>query len=130
MDDAMTTMRRRIRTFAIVWTILCAALGVVVTQQLLVMRHGAEAMDDVGIALHTTAESLDELADLPVVGGAIGGAADVVEASSSSVRESASDVDRSLILLAVFTGLAITLLPTVPVLLLWWLFAGPTPSRE
>ena len=130
MDPATPALRRRIRAFAIVWTAACAILALLVVLQLLSMRDGADAMDEVGVGLTTTARSLDELADLPLVGGAVADAADTVEASGGAVRDSAAEVDRSLLLLALFAGCAITLLPSVPVLLLWWIVESSSAGRE
>ncbi len=105
----------------IAWTAACVVAGALATWQTLRLHDGADAIDGAGRGLESTASSLRELEELPLVGKQVGDAADSVERGADTARASSVEVRSSISVLAVLLGLAIAVLPTVPLIVLTYL---------
>lgn len=106
----------RLRAFTVVWTIACIVAGVLTTVQTMRLDRGADAIDGAARGLSSTADSLRDIEDLPFVGKQIGEAANSVDRGADSTRASSEEVRGSIQLLAILLGLAVAILPTVPLI--------------
>lgn len=105
----------------IAWSVVCLMAGALATWQTLRLQGGADAIDGAGRGLASTASSLRELEKLPLVGRQVGNAADSVERGADTARASSAEVRSTVRVLAVLLGLAIVVLPTMPLIVLTYL---------
>lgn len=104
------------------WTALCLVLGGLVGWQTWQLREVTRGLDDAGAALERTGRVLERMSDLPVVGRDIADAGEEVSATGERAGDAAEAGRRRVAGMALMLGLAIGLLPSVPVLFLWRAF--------
>jgi hypothetical protein len=116
-----------IDALVILWTIGWVVLGV--TVGLFVERLGAvgEGLEDAGEAIVRSGESVDDLSDVPLIGGGFDALADEIRGLGRGTAERGRSIEDDFDGLAVLVGGAIALGPTIPVLVLW---VPPRVSRE
>lgn len=113
-----------LRTFLVAWTSVCIVLGSLAAWQVLELRTSADSMDAVGRSLQRTGSSLGALSDLPLVGKGVEDAAASVEGGGDTVRDSAAQMHTTILALAIIVWVAIAVLPTVPLLVSWWMLTA------
>ena len=116
-----------IDVLVVLWTLAWVVLGITVGSFVARLGAAGEGLEDAGGAIVRAGDSVDSLADLPLVGegfdtlaGEIRGLGRDTSERGRSIRV---DVDR----LAVLVGAGLALGPTIPVLVLW---VPPRLSRE
>ena len=119
-DTKPATTIRRLRRFAVIWTVLCVCAGVAGGLQVLQLRSAAGALEDTGGALVRTGETLDELSKLPLVGKQMERAARGASTEGARARAAGSRARSQLTITAWMVGLALSILPTVPLILVAW----------
>jgi hypothetical protein len=116
-----------IDTLVILWTIGWVVLGV--TVGLFIERLGAvgEGLEDAGQAIVRSGDSVDDLSDVPLIGGGFDALADEIRGLGQGTADRGRSIEDDFDGLAVLVGSAIALGPTIPVLVLW---VPPRVSRE
>jgi hypothetical protein len=103
----------------LLWVLLWLWLGVRVGQEVSGLAQLSDRVTSTGAAIEAVGGSLGSLSDVPLVGGGIGESAErITEAgrgAASKGRESRDTIES----LSVLLGLAIALVPTLPVLALY-----------
>lgn len=101
----------------VVWVAAWIAVGLAVAAELRELTNLSETVTRVGGATQEVGRTLGTLSDLPLVGGQLDEPAEAVEAAGASAiasgRESESSVRRASTLL----GLAVALIPSLPLLI-------------
>jgi len=110
---------RAVTIFVAVWTLLWIGLGVWTGYEVNALRTLSNTVVRAGVAVRSTGNALQGVAAVPFVGPRIGAVGrDVSAAGRSAIvsgRSSRGTIDR----LAVLLGLAVGLVPTAPVLVLY-----------
>jgi hypothetical protein len=116
-----------IDALVILWTIAWVVLGV--TVGLFVERLGAvgEGLQDAGRAIVRAGDSVNDLSDVPLVGGGFDALADEIRDLGRGTAERGRSVEDDVDGLAILVGASLALGPTIPVLVLW---VPPRVSRE
>lgn len=109
------TMRLLRLGFA-VWAIVWIALAAATAYELYVLRDLADTLTKTGVAVDTAAKALQAVAGIPFVGGEVHALADQARAAGDSAVASGQSSRGTTTDLAVLIGVAIALIPTVPVL--------------
>jgi hypothetical protein len=111
--------RAALRAFLAVWVAAWIALGIWTGFEVQGLRALSDTVVKSGSAMSTTGGALERLTAIPFVGGDVGRVSREVTAAGVSAEESGrssrSTVDR----LAILLGVAVGLVPTIPVLVLY-----------
>jgi hypothetical protein len=102
----------------VVSTIGCVVLATFVALSVSDLTSLSDSVVAAGRALDQTAESLRRLEDVPLVGGDLGELADRADEAATSAAQSGRSSHAAIERLAVLLGVAIALVPTVPVVAL------------
>jgi hypothetical protein len=110
---------RAVTVFVVVWSLLWIGLGIWTGYEVNALRTLSNTVVRAGVAVRSTGDALQTVGSIPFVGDRIGDVGrDVSAAGRSAVvsgRSSRGTIDR----LAVLLGLAVGLVPTAPVLVLY-----------
>ncbi len=121
----MITGRISVRTVRIVdvalvvWFLLCLMLGVAVGRRVDRLQALGEGVIDAGQGVSNSADALDGLTDLPLVGGSIQAVADQIRSIGASTVDKGEAGKVAVFRLALSIGALITLAPTLPLLVVW-----------
>jgi hypothetical protein len=122
--------RNALRAFVAIWVAVWLGLGVWTGYEVKALRSLSDTVVTSGSAMRTTGKAIGALGAVPFVGGDIARVANRVTAAGVSAqrsgRESRSTVDR----LAILLGIAVGLIPTVPVIALYVLLSRAVVVRE
>ena len=103
----------------ILWLALWIALAVLVAQEVRDLRQLSDTVVVAGAAVEDTGDAVDSLGTIPFVGDRLGKVADEVRVAGQSAQESGRESRSSIDDLSVLLGLAIGLVPTLPLLALY-----------
>jgi hypothetical protein len=110
---------RAVTVFVVLWSLLWIGLGIWTGYEVNALRTLSNTVVRAGVAVRSTGDALQTVGSIPFVGDRIGDVGrDVSAAGRSAVvsgRSSRGTIDR----LAVLLGLAVGLVPTAPVLVLY-----------
>ena len=111
--------RRSLDAALVAWVIVWCLLGFWVGRE--VHRLGAvtSSLRGVGGAVRDAGDAISGLKDIPLVGGAVAAPGKDVSAAGRAAQASADDARRDVDRLAWLLGLAIVLVPTVPLLVIY-----------
>ena len=111
----------------VLWTAAWLVLGIAVGT--FVERLGAvgEGMEDTGRAIGRAGDAVDQLSDVPLVGGGFGTVAQEIHEIGRETAQNGRSVEQDVDSLALLLGAGLALGPTLPILLLW---VPPRVSRE
>ncbi len=107
----------------LIWTVAWIAAAIVVAVEVQDLGDLSDTVGTVGSAAEASGAALDVLGDLPVVGDAVGetlaGPAGEIQEAGRSAQESAQSTRRSVDVLSVLLGLAVALIPSTSLLVLY-----------
>lgn len=112
--DARTV--RLLRLGFALWAVVWVGLAAGTAYELYVLRDLGDTVAKTGVAIDTTGKALQSIGGIPFVGGEVHTLAGEVRAAGQSAVASGRSSRASTTTLAVLIGLAIALIPTVPVL--------------
>ena len=122
--------RAALRAFVALWVAVWIGLGIWVGFEVQNLRSLSDTVVKSGSAMKTTSGALEGLSVIPFVGDDVGRVGREVTSAGVSAeqsgRSSQSTVDR----LAILLGIAVGLIPTVPVLVLYVLLSRAVVVRE
>ena len=122
--------RAALRAFVVVWIVAWIGLGIWVGYEVNDLRSLSDTVIKSGSAMKTTGGALEGLSVIPFVGGDVSRVGRQVTAAGISAeqsgRSSRSTVDR----LAILLGIAVGLVPTVPLIVLYVLLSRAVVVRE
>jgi hypothetical protein len=110
---------RVLRTCFAVWTVVWIGLAAYTAHELYALRGLGDTVVKTGVAVDTTGKALQALGAIPLVGGQVQTLADQVRAAGQSAVVSGKSTHESTTHLAILLGIAVGLIPTVPVLALY-----------
>ena len=110
---------RALRIFTVFWTILWIVLAFVTAHEVLALRDLSDTVVKTGRAVDTAGRALQSVAGIPFVGGRIGPLANEVRAAGESAVASGHSSRASATNLAILLGIAVGLIPTVPMIVLY-----------
>ena len=120
LTSARGTTRSTLRlldALALAWCAVWLVLGVWVGRELWQLAGLGETLARSGSALDSSGRALQELRDIPLIGGTPGRIGDQVRATAADVVTQGNAARGSARRLAVLLGLTVTLLPLTPALL-------------
>jgi len=122
--------RVALRAFVAVWVAAWIAVGTWTGYEVNALHSLSDTVVKSGTAMRTTGDAIAGLGGVPFVGGNVARVAHRVSAAGVSAeqsgRSSRSAVDR----LAILLGIAVGLIPTVPVIALYLLLSRAVIVRE
>ncbi|HET9720307.1 MAG TPA: hypothetical protein VFP55_09540 [Solirubrobacteraceae bacterium] len=101
------------------WVCAWIAIGVAIGVQVGNLSSLSKTVVKEGLAVHTVGTTLRSLGGIPVIGGPIASDARAVQAAGASAVTSGTSTESTISTLSVLLGIAVALLPTVPVLLIY-----------
>lgn len=101
------------------WVAIWIVIGVATAAEVRGLRQLSTTATKVGIALQETGRTLDSVAGLPLVGSRVATAADRIQDAGRSTAASGRTSRGSIRRLSRMLGLALAILPSVPVLTLY-----------
>lgn len=110
---------RALNVLLALWSALWIGLGVWTGYEVYALRTLSSTLGTTGRAVHTTGNALGTIGHIPFVGSTLGDLASQVEQAGSSAQASASSSRETIDQLAVLLGIAVGLIPTLPVLALY-----------
>jgi hypothetical protein len=120
---------RLFRIGLLLWIALWIALAIVTAHEVLALRDLSDTVVKTGRAVDTAGRALQTVAGIPFVGGRVSTLADQVRVAGQSAVASGRSSRDSATNLAVLLGVAVGLIPTVPMLALY-LAVRPGGSRR
>ncbi|HWD64294.1 MAG TPA: hypothetical protein VG405_03905, partial [Solirubrobacteraceae bacterium] len=102
-----------------VWVCAWIALGIAIGVEVSHLSALSDTVVSEGRAVRTVGSSLHSLSGVPLVGGAIASGARAVQAAGASAVSSGNESESTITALSVLLALAVALLPSAPVLLLY-----------
>jgi hypothetical protein len=100
----------------VVWVAAWITLGLLVGREVRDLRELSDTVVATGVAVEDTADLVDSIGSLPLVGSEVGKVADQVRAAGRSAQASGRDSRDSTENLAVLLALSIALIPALPLL--------------
>jgi hypothetical protein len=116
--------RRALALFQVgllLWCVLWIVLAVVTAHEVLALRDLSDTVVKTGHAVDTAGRALQSVAGIPFVGGRVSTLAEQVRAAGRSAVASGHSSRASATNLAILLGVAVGLIPTVPMLTLYLL---------
>lgn len=110
---------RRLNAGLAIWAAFWIGIAAYTAYEVASLRTLSRTVVKAGAATESTGHALAAIADLPLVGGRIAGLAAQAIAAGASARASGAATASTIDHLAVLLGVAIALIPTVPVLALY-----------
>lgn len=107
---------RLLRLGFVAWAVVWFVIAGVTAYELYVLRDLGSTLGRTGVAVSTTGKALEALAGIPIVGSEVGALAHQVQAAGASAVASGRADRSSTTDLAVLIGVAIALIPSLPVL--------------
>lgn len=104
--------------FGMGWIAFCILLGAAVGWQIAELRSTSVAIESAAVALEETGASVEELEDLPFVGEGLEGTGAAILDAAEDTRQLADSTRERIVAVAIFAGLGIALLPSVPMIAL------------
>jgi hypothetical protein len=98
------------------WAVLWVCLGIAIANEVRGLRQLSGTVTKIGGALQQTGQTLDGLADAPLVGDRVGAAATQIRDAGSSTIESGRISRSSIHDLSWMLGVFVAVIPTVPIL--------------
>jgi hypothetical protein len=108
-----------IDVFVVAWVVLCLLLGVAATKRINRLGRLGDGLVSAGESVSGVGDWIGGLQDTPFIGGSIGAIADRVDALGTSTVEQGRNGKDAVWRAALWIGVLITLLPTLPVLAVW-----------
>jgi|SRR5579862_1533976 len=119
MNPFETWRIRMLDGVVLVWVICWIAMGVEVGRDIRQLTVVPRTVISTSQAVDGMANSIEQLANLPVVGSQIRPIVAGVHAQASSIRNSGTATDQSIRELSILLGFAVALAPTTPLLALF-----------
>jgi hypothetical protein len=110
---------RRLNVALAIWAAFWIAIGAYTAYEVASLRALSHTVVKAGTATESTGHALAAVGHLPFVGGRIGHLAAQAVAAGASARASGASTATTIDRLAVLLGIAIALIPTVPLLALY-----------
>ena len=110
---------QRLNVFVAIWAAFWIAIAVYTAHEVASLRTLSHTVVKAGVATESTGHALAAISHLPLVGGRIGSLAAQAVAAGASARTSGAATATTVDRLAVLLGIAIALIPTVPLLALY-----------
>lgn len=110
---------RRLNVALVVWAALWVGIAAYTAYEVSALRALSHTVVKAGTATESTGHALAAVGHLPFVGGRISQLADQAVAAGASARRSGASTATTVDQLAVLLGIAIALIPTVPLLALY-----------
>jgi hypothetical protein len=110
---------RRLNVFLALWAAFWFAIAAITAHEVAALRALSGTVVKAGAATESTGHALAAISHLPFVGGRIGNLAAQAVAAGASARTSGAATATTVDHLAVLLGIAIALIPTVPLLALY-----------
>ena len=110
---------RTVDTLVVVWVLLCILLGFFIARRVNELGSLGDGLVSVGTAISDTAEGLADVADIPLVGGGLEAVVSQIDSIGQSAVAKGEEGKSAVLRLAVAIGLLFTLVPTLPVLVVW-----------
>lgn len=107
---------RLLQTAFLVWAAVWVGLAAAIAYELYALRDLSGTVVKTGTAVATTGQALHALGSLPLVGGGLGSLGDQVRAAGESAVATGHSSRGTTTDLAILIGIAIALIPSVPVL--------------
>ena len=101
------------------WLIAWVVLGIAVAHQVKQLGDLSDTAVLAGSAIEQTADVLDQIGRIPVIGTPVGDLADSIRKTGASARENGAASRGDVNDLAVLLGLCIALIPTIPLAAIW-----------
>jgi hypothetical protein len=114
--------------FVVVWTVVWIVMGVWTKREVQTLRQLSNTVIQSGGAVEQTGEALQGLRSVPFLGGDVARIGRQVSASGESARQSGRSSRVAVDNVATLLGVAIALVPTVPMIALFivtWRLARP-----
>ncbi len=111
----------------VLWTVAWLLLGIAVGTFVGRLDAVGDGLEDAGRAIGRAGEAVNELSDVPVVGGGFAEIAQRIDEIGRNTAENGRSVKEDVHSLALLIGAGLALGPTLPVLALW---VPPRLSRE
>jgi len=103
----------------IAWVLLCLMLGMAATKRINHLGTLGDGLVSAGDSVAGVGAWIGGLQDTPLIGGTIGTIADRVDALGATTAQQGRDGKAAVWKAALAIGILITLLPTLPVLVVW-----------
>ena len=103
----------------IAWVLFCLMLGMAATKRINHLGTLGDGLVSAGDSVSGVGEWIGGLQDTPLIGGSIGAVADKVDALGASTAQQGRNGKDAVWKAAFAIGVLITLLPTLPVLVVW-----------
>jgi hypothetical protein len=103
----------------IAWVLLCLMLGMAATKRINHLGTLGDGLVSAGDSVAGVGAWIGGLQDTPLIGGTIGTIADKVDALGATTAQQGRDGKAAVWKAALAIGILITLLPTLPVLVVW-----------
>jgi hypothetical protein len=110
---------RRLNAALAIWAAFWVAIASYTAYEVAALRTLSRTVVKAGVATETTGHALAAVSQLPLVGGRIAHLAAQAIAAGASARASGASTGSTIDHLAVLLGIAIALIPTVPLLVLY-----------
>lgn len=107
--------RRAIDVLLAIWVALWVVLGIRVASEVRGLADLSETVIRSGVAVTESAEALESISDVPLVGGQLDEAIERAREAGESARASGRSSERSVQNLSVLLGLAIAIIPSLPI---------------
>lgn len=101
------------------WVLLCLTLGITVAKRINHLGALGDGLVSAGDSVSGVGDWISGLQDTPLIGGSIGSIADRVDALGASTAQQGRNGKDAVWRAALWIGILLTLLPTVPVLAVW-----------
>lgn len=113
------TGMRRADVAVVLWCLLWLGMGLWIALEVRSLADLSDTVARVGVGLQRTGDALGSVASVPLVGGDIGDLARSISDAGTSAVGSGTDSVGDIHRLSILLGIAVALMPTVPVLALY-----------
>ncbi|MFQ5967702.1 MAG: hypothetical protein ACE5MI_08835 [Acidimicrobiia bacterium] len=110
---------RTVDLLVAVWVVVCILLGYFVAQRVNELGSLGDGLVSVGTAISEVAAGLGNVADIPFVGGGLETVIEQIDGIGQAAVDRGEEGKSAVLRLAVGIGLLFTLVPTLPVLVVW-----------
>lgn len=119
-----------LRASVAIWVALWIGLGIWTGYEVQNLRSLSDTVVKSGSAMRTTGGALEGLSVIPFVGDDVGRVGREVTAAGVSAEQSGRSSESTVDRLAILLGIAVGLIPTVPVLVLYFVLSRAVLVRE
>ncbi len=103
----------------IVWVLFCLTLGIAATKRINHLGTLGDGLVSAGNSVSGVGGWIDGLSSTPIIGGTVGAVADKIDALGVSTAQKGRDGKAAVWRTALWCGILVTLLPTLPILAVW-----------